>query len=74
MGSAWSTEQVLEQPSLGSEENHQKKKFDEDVIEQGDYVSTPVSSRTWQFLPHGSGVKNKKKGAMGFVSTAKENH
>ena len=31
----WSTEQVAEQTSLGSEENQQKQEFSEDVIKHG---------------------------------------
>lgn len=32
---AWSTEQVSEQPSLGSKRNHRRRRACEDVIEQG---------------------------------------
>ena len=31
------------------------QKAAEDVIAQGDHVPTPVSIRTWQFQPCGSG-------------------
>ena len=55
------------QPCLGSERNNQKPRIGEDVIEQGEqegHVPTPVSSRTWQLRPHGSGfrVKDRRKG------------
>ena len=49
--SAWSTEQVLKNPILGSE---RKQKTGEDIIEQGGHVPTTARSRTWKMQPHGS--------------------
>ena len=56
-----SAEQVPGQPSLGSEEVG-KYKASENMIEQGDYVPAPATSRTQQLQPCGSGfrVQNKR--------------
>ena len=46
--SIWSTEQVPEQPNLGSERNRRTQKDGEDAVEQRSHVIASGSSRTWQ--------------------------
>ena len=52
------TEQDLGQPSVGSEGLENQKATDT-VIEQGDHVPPPASSRTQQLCPSGSGFSEK---------------
>lgn len=52
-------EQVLGQPSLGSEGPHPKQKAGEDAVEKRDHGPALARSRTWQLWPGDSGFRVK---------------